>query len=59
MRHVLTGDEKCKDCAYYAMINEKVGECRVNPPARDGKGSEAFPLIGHDKWCGLFQPSQR
>ena len=44
-------DSACKDCLFFNpdRDDEQMGECRRQPPTRDG-----WPSTGIRDWCGEF-----
>ena len=48
----------CSTCVFWATANQKVGECRFNPPTvllEPGKFPVSrWPVTGADQWCGRW-----
>jgi len=53
---------KCEDCKMYRAYNDAEGECMLNPPIRDVRGSLAArtadawvrPVVFYDDFCNDF-----
>lgn len=54
-------ERACVGCRFYQPAGPNRGECRVNPPVRQGGEDDpadfAWPIVLPESWCGHWQPA--
>lgn len=43
---------ECRNCKFFSSPGNKVGRCRINPPAVDVEEEERWPQVWADEGCG-------